>query len=51
MNSGHIKERSPTIPPCTKASATPKEPTMTHKAIYGPIPPFPEVTKSNYCKM
>lgn len=30
MNSGHMKDKSPTIPPSTKASATPKAATIAH---------------------
>ena len=33
MSSGCMKDRSPTIPPRTLASATPKEPTIAHIPI------------------
>lgn len=48
MNSGHIKDSSPTIPPSTCAPATPNAPTIAHKLIKGPIPPVPHVAKSTY---
>ena len=53
MNSGHMKAMSPTIPPWTWASATPKAATIAHMPIKGPIPPPPDVAKStshNYQK-
>jgi len=46
-----MKERSPTIPPCTWASATPKAPLMAHIPMKVPSPPFPEVAKSNYSRI
>ena len=42
-----MKDKSPTIPPSTKASATPKKATIAHIPIKGPIPPLPDVAKSN----
>jgi hypothetical protein len=43
-----MKDRSPTIPPCTCASATPKAPLIAQTPMKVPIPPFPDVAKSNY---
>lgn len=48
ISSGCIKERSPTIPPWTWASAIPKPPLMIQTPMKGPSPPFPDVAKSNY---
>ena len=42
-----MKDKSPTIPPWTWASATPKEPTIAHIPMKGPIAPLPDVAKSN----
>jgi hypothetical protein len=33
ISSGHIKDKSPTNPPLTVASARPKEATIVHKTI------------------
>lgn len=48
INSGHISDRSPTIPPWTWASATPNAALIMHTPMNGPIPPLPEVATSNY---
>lgn len=50
MNSGHIKDSSPTTPPSTWALATPNAPTIVHILIKYPIPPVPDVAKSTYYK-
>lgn len=47
MNSGDIKDWSPAMPPWTKACAIPKQAKSAHKPMYGPIPPLPDVARSN----
>lgn len=43
-----MKDRSPIIPPCTKASAKPNIPVMAEIPVNVPRPPFPEVATSSY---
>lgn len=47
LNSGHIKDRSPVIPPWTWPSATPKAVAIRHKPTNGAIPPLPEDATSS----